>query len=58
MSDNRLTFRYEHRKIKILKDLAYLERKKASQIIREALDQRLKFALEESVEIEDLSKSV
>jgi len=57
VSDNRLTFRYEARKIEILKQIAFLERKKASQIIREALDERLNFALEELVEDEDIKRS-
>jgi hypothetical protein len=56
MSDNRITFRYEQKKIEALKLLAELERKKASQIIREALDQRLEFL--KSAHMENLSKSV
>ena len=42
MSD-KVSFRYDTRKIAALKDLAYLERKRTSQIIREALDDRLGF---------------
>ena len=40
MSD-KVSFRYDTKKIAALKDLAYLERKRTSQIIREALDDRL-----------------
>ena len=54
MSDNRLTFRYDTKKIEILKQIAFLERKKASQIIREALDERLNFALAELSENETI----
>jgi len=54
VSDNRLTFRYDLKKIKALRLLADLEQKKASQIIREALDDRLKFVLEGYSEPEDV----
>lgn len=54
MSDNRLTFRYDLKKIKALRLLAELEKKKTSQIIREALDDRLKFVLEGCSEPEDV----
>jgi hypothetical protein len=53
VSDNRVTFRYDRKKIEALKSLAYLERKKASQIIREALDMRLGLIPQKSVEPED-----
>jgi hypothetical protein len=42
MSD-KVSFRYDTKKIAALKELAYLERKRTSQIIREALDARLGF---------------
>ena len=42
MSD-KVSFRYDKEKVAALKELAYLERKRTSQIIREALDARLGF---------------